>query len=148
MNLGALKPPDGSRKKRKRVGRGGGSGHGGTSCRGAKGQNARSGGRVGPAFEGGQMPLTRRLPKRGFHNHFRREIAIINIGQLSVFPQGTVIDEDLLANSGLIKGKTYDGIKVLGKGNIDHALAIKVGFISRGAMAKIVNAGGSIIEVN
>jgi large subunit ribosomal protein L15 len=146
MNLGTLKPPAGSRKKRKRVGRGNGSGHGGTSCKGAKGQNARSGGGVGPAFEGGQMPLTRRLPKRGFRNPFRKEIAIINIGQLEKFPQGTVIDEELLLNSGLIK-KRAQVIKILGKGNIEHELSVKIGLISKSAKEKIINAGGSIIEV-
>ena len=147
MNLVALKPPDGSRRKRKRVGRGDGSGHGGTSCRGAKGQKARSGGGVRPSFEGGQMPLTRRLPKRGFRNPFRQDIAVINIGQLKLFPQGTVVDEELLATSGLIKGRP-DGVKILGKGNIEHALSVKVGLISRGAKEKIINAGGSIVEVS
>jgi large subunit ribosomal protein L15 len=147
MNLAALKPPDGSRRKKKRVGRGDGSGHGGTSCRGAKGQKARSGGGVSPSFEGGQMPLTRRLPKRGFRNPFRQDIAVINIGQLNLFPQGTVVDEELLATSGLIKGRP-DGVKILGKGNIGHALSVKIGLISRGAKEKIINAGGSIIEVS
>lgn len=146
MNLGTLKPPEGSRKKRKRVGRGDGSGHGGTSCKGHKGQNARSGGGVRPGFEGGQMPLSRRLPKRGFRNPFRREIAIVNIEQLKKFPEGSLIDEDSLISSGLIKRKG-DTIKVLGKGDIDHPLSIKVDMISRGAKEKIVNAGGSIIEV-
>ena len=146
MNLGALRPPDGSRKKRKRVGRGDGSGHGGTSGKGAKGQKARSGGSVGPAFEGGQMPLTRRLPKRGFRNYFRKEIAIVNVGQLGRFPQDTVIDEDLLLKSGLIK-KKGDGIKLLGKGDIGHPLSVKLGVISKGAKEKIVNSGGSILEV-
>lgn len=147
MNLGALRPPNGSRKKRKRVGRGNGSGHGGTSCRGAKGQNARSGGGVGPAFEGGQMPLTRRLPKRGFRNRFRKKITIVNIGQLARFPEGTIIDEALLLSSGLVKGKG-DGVKILSKGEIDHALSLKVGLISRGARDKIINAGGEILEVS
>ena len=147
MNLCDLKPPAGSRKKRKRVGRGNGSGHGGTSCKGAKGQNARSGGGVGPAFEGGQMPLTRRLPKRGFRNPFRKEIAVINIGQLEKFPKGTVIDAELLLNSGLIKKRSQD-IKILGKGNIEHALSVKIGLISKSAKDKIINAGGSVIEVN
>jgi large subunit ribosomal protein L15 len=146
MNLGTLKPPAGSRKKRKRVGRGNGSGHGGTSCKGAKGQNARSGGGVGPAFEGGQMPLTRRLPKRGFRNPFRKEHAVINIGQLEKFPRGTVIDEELLLNSGLIK-KRAQGIKILGKGKIEHELSVKIDLISKSAREKIINAGGSIIEV-
>lgn len=147
MNIGALKHPDGSRKKRKRIGRGDGSGHGGTSCKGAKGQNARSGGGVRLAFEGGQMPITRRLPKRGFHNRSRREIAVVNIGQLARFPEGTVIDEALLANSGLIKGKGVN-VKILGKGAIEHALSLKVVLISKGAKEKIINAGGSITEVS
>jgi large subunit ribosomal protein L15 len=147
MNIGALRSPNGSRKKRKRVGRGGGSGHGGTSCKGAKGQNARSGGGVRPSFEGGQMPLTRRLPKRGFRNRSRKEIAVVNIGQLARFSEGVVIDEALLTSSGLVKRKG-DGVKILGKGDIDHALSIKVGLISRGAREKIINAGGSIIEVS
>ena len=146
MNLGTLKPPEGSRKKRKRVGRGDGSGHGGTSCKGHKGQNARSGGGVRPGFEGGQMPLSRRLPKRGFRNPFRREIVIVNIEQLKKFPKGSLIDKDSLISSGLIKRKG-DTVKVLGKGDIDYPLSIKVDMISRGAKEKIVNAGGSVIEV-
>lgn len=146
MNLGSLKPPAGSRKKRKRVGRGNGSGHGGTSCKGAKGQNARSGGGVGHGFEGGQMPLARRLPKRGFRNTFRKEIIAINIGQLKGFPEGSVIDEDGLLQAGLVKRKG-DGIKILGKGNLDYPLSIKVRRISHGARNKIEAAGGSIIEV-
>jgi len=145
MNLGDLKPPAGSRKKRKRVGRGGD--HGGTSCKGNKGQNARSGGGVRPSFEGGQMPITRRLPKRGFYNQFRRVIGVVNVGQLEQFPVGTVIDEELLLNSGLIK-RRVEAIKILGKGDIEHALSVKVGLISKGARDKIINAGGSIIEVN
>ncbi len=149
MNLGTLKPPVGSRKKRKRVGRGNGSGHGGTSCKGAKGQNARSGGGVGPSFEGGQMPLTRRLPKRGFHNPFRKEIVIINVGQLERFPQGTLVDEELLVNSGLIKKRSQtQGIKLLGEGSIEQALSVKIALISKSAKAKIVNAGGSVLEDN
>ena len=145
MNLGALKPPVGSRKKRKRVGRGGD--HGGTSCKGNKGQNARSGGGVRPSFEGGQMPITRRLPKRGFHNPFRRSVGVVNVGQLEQFPQGTVIDEELLLNSGLIK-RRVEAIKILGKGDIEQALSVKVALISKGARDKIINAGGTIIEVN
>ena len=99
MNLSSLKPPEGSRKKRKRVGRGDGSGHGGTSCKGHKGQNARSGGGVRPGFEGGQMPLSRRLPKRGFRNPFRKKIITVNIEQLKNFPQGSVIDKDVLVST-------------------------------------------------
>jgi ribosomal protein L15, bacterial/organelle len=145
MNLGALRPPAGSRKKRKRVGRGGD--HGGTSCKGNKGQNARSGGGVRPSFEGGQMPITRRLPKRGFHNQFRRSVGVVNVGQLEQFPQGTVIDEELLLKSGLIK-RRVEVVKILGNGDVGQALSVKVGLISKGARDKIINAGGKIIEVN
>ncbi|MEA1936136.1 MAG: 50S ribosomal protein L15 [Thermodesulfobacteriota bacterium] len=143
MDLSGLKPPEGSRKKRKRVGRGTGSGHGKTSCRGSKGQNARSGGRVKPGFEGGQMPLLRRLPKRGFYNIFRKDIVTVNIEQLKRFPEGSVIDSNTLISSGIIK-KKGDGIKILGKGFIDYPLSLKVDRISRGAREKIQAAGGSI----
>lgn len=146
MNLGSLKPPDGSRKKRKRVGRGDGSGHGGTSCKGHKGQNARSGGGVRPGFEGGQMPLSRRLPKRGFRNPFRKEIVTINIEQLNKFSEGSIIDREALVKAGLMKGKA-DGIKILGKGNIEYPISLKVDMISRAAREKIEAAGGSIIVV-
>ncbi|MGO9138921.1 MAG: 50S ribosomal protein L15 [Syntrophales bacterium] len=146
MNLSTLKPPEGSRKKRKRIGRGDGSGHGGTSTKGHKGQNARSGGRVRPGFEGGQMPLSRRLPKRGFRNPFRRNIVIINIDQLKKFPEGSIIDGNALLEAGLVK-RIGDGIKVLGKGNIAYPISVKVDMISRGAKDKIEAAGGSIVEV-
>ncbi len=146
MKLSSLKPPAGSRKKRKRVGRGDGSGHGGTSCKGAKGQNARSGGGVSPGFEGGQMPLARRLPKRGFRNVFRKEIIAINIEKLKGFPAGSVIDEDSLIQAGFVKRKG-DGIKILGKGDLDYPLSLRVNMVSRGARSKIEAAGGSIIEV-
>ena len=146
MNLGTLKPPDGSKRKRKRVGRGNGSGHGGTACKGHKGQNARSGGKVRSGFEGGQMPLSRRLPKRGFRNPFRKEIVAINIDQLKKFPAGSLIDEEALVRSGVVNNKR-DGIKVLGKGSIDYPVTLKMNMISRGAREKIEAAGGSIIEV-
>jgi large subunit ribosomal protein L15 len=146
MNLSSLKPPEGSRKKRKRIGRGDGSGHGGTSTKGHKGQNARSGGGVRPGFEGGQMPLSRRLPKRGFRNPFRRKIVTINIDQLRRFPKGSVIDKTSLLDAGLVK-RIGDGIKVLGKGNIDYPISLKVDMISRGARDKIEAAGGSIVGV-
>jgi large subunit ribosomal protein L15 len=146
MKLNSLKPPAGSRKKRKRVGRGDGSGHGGTSCKGAKGQNARSGGGVSPGFEGGQMPLARRLPKRGFRNVFRKEIIAINIEKLKGFPASSVIDEDSLIQAGFVKRKG-DGIKILGKGDLDYPLSLRVNMVSRGARSKIDAAGGSIIEV-
>ena len=146
MNLGTLKPPEGSRKKKKRVGRGDGSGHGGTAGKGAKGQNARSGHSVRPNFEGGQMPLTRRMPKRGFKNPMRRIIAIVNIEQLKGFAQGALVDRDTLTAVGLVSGRV-DGVKVLGNGEINFPLSLKVDRVSRGAREKIEAAGGTIVEV-
>jgi large subunit ribosomal protein L15 len=146
MNLGTLKPPEGSRKKKKRVGRGDGSGHGGTAGKGAKGQNARSGHSVRPNFEGGQMPITRRMPKRGFKNPARRIIAIVNIEQLKNFQAGTVVDREMLTAVGLVSGRV-DGIKILGNGEINFPLSVKVDVVSRGAREKIEAAGGSIVEV-
>ena len=146
MNLGTLRPPEGSRKKKKRVGRGDGSGHGGTAGKGAKGQNARSGHSVRPNFEGGQMPLTRRLPKRGFKNPMRRIIAIVNIEQLKGFAQGALVDRDTLTAVGLVSGRV-DGVKVLGNGEIKFPLSLKVDRVSRGAREKIKAAGGTIVEV-
>jgi len=147
MNLSSLKPPAGSKKKRKRVGRGDGSGHGGTACKGAKGQNARSGGGTRPGFEGGQMPLARRLPKRGFRNVFRNMIVAINIDQLNHFPAESVIDAESLIRAGIIKRK-FDAIKLLSRGIIDYPLTVKVDLVSREARIKIETAGGRIIEVN
>lgn len=146
MNLSSLKRPQGSRKKGKRVGRGDASGHGGTSCKGHKGQNARSGGKVRPGFEGGQMPLSRRLPKRGFTNIFKREVAIINISQLQGFPPGSVIDGEGLAQRGLVNKK--GAIKLLGKGQIDHPVTVRLSAVSKSARAKIEAAGGTVIEGN
>ena len=146
MNLGTLRPPEGSRKKKKRVGRGDGSGHGGTAGKGAKGQKARSGHSVRPNFEGGQMPLTRRIPKRGFKNPMRRIIAIVNIEQLKGFAQGALVDRDTLTAVGLVSGRV-DGVKVLGNGEINFPLSLKVDRISRGAREKIEAAGGTIVEV-
>ena len=147
MNLATLKPPAGSRKKKKRVGRGDGSGHGGTAGKGAKGQNARSGHSVRPNFEGGQMPLSRRIPKVGFKNPMRRIIATVNIDQLKRFPEGSVVDRETLLAVGLVKRKA-DGIKVLGNGQIDYPLSLRVDLVSRGARQKIESAGGTIIEVS
>ena len=146
MNLGTLRPPEGSRKKKKRVGRGDGSGHGGTAGKGAKGQNARSGHSVRPNFEGGQMPLTRRMPKRGFKNPMRRIIAIVNIEQLKGFPQGALVDRDTLTAVGLVSG-SVDGVKVLGNGEINFPLSVNVDKVSDGARRKIEAAGGTIVEV-
>jgi large subunit ribosomal protein L15 len=146
MNLGTLKPPEGSRKKKKRVGRGDGSGHGGTAGKGAKGQNARSGHSVRPNFEGGQMPITRRMPKRGFKNPNRRIFAIVNIEQLKSFQAGTVVDREMLTAVGLVSGR-IDAVKILGNGEINFPLSVRVDVVSRGAKGKIEAAGGPILEV-
>ena len=146
MNLSNLKPAKGSQKARKRVGRGPGSGHGKTSCRGHKGQNSRSGGGAPLGFEGGQMPLTRRLPKRGFTNIFKKRYALINITDLAIFDKDSIVDESALVEKGLV-GKVYDGIKLLGNGEIDKPITLKVHKWSKAAMDKIVAAGGKIEEV-
>ncbi len=144
MKLNELSPGLGSRHKIKRVGRGDASGHGGTSTRGHKGQKSRSGGYHKRGFEGGQMPLQRRLPKVGFTNIFRKEYSIINLGKLLVFDKGTEITPQLLIEKGLIK-KLRDGLKVLGGGTIDRALTIKGALVTKQARAKIEAAGGKII---
>ena len=143
MKLHELSPPNGSRKSRKRLGRGVGSGKGKTAGRGTKGQNSRSGGGVRPGFEGGQMPIHRRLPKRGFTNIFKKKIAVINIHDLSTFESGSVVDEAALVRMGLVKGQR-DGIKLLGNGEIKIPLTIKVNGASTGARDKIVAAGGKV----
>ncbi|HOG16371.1 MAG TPA: 50S ribosomal protein L15 [Syntrophales bacterium] len=146
MNLGTLKAPAGASHSRKRLGRGDGSGHGGTAGRGDKGQRARSGGKVRRGFEGGQMPLARRLPKRGFKNPFRREFATVNLDQLKGFPQGAVVDADALIREGIVFGGA-ERIKILGRGELPHPLSIKMEYISRSARKKIEAAGGTVIEV-
>jgi len=143
MKLNELSPPDGSRGTRKRVGRGVGSGHGKTAGRGSKGHNSRSGGGVRPGFEGGQMPLHRRLPKRGFTNIFTKKIAVINIRDLARFESGSIVDEAALIRVGLVKGRR-DGIKLLGQGEIKIPLTIKVNGVSKNAREKIIAAGGNI----
>jgi large subunit ribosomal protein L15 len=143
MKLNELSPPKGSRKPRKRLGRGVGSGTGKTAGKGTKGQNSRSGGGVRAGFEGGQMPIHRRLPKRGFVNKFRKNIATVNIRDLSRFETGSVVDEAALIGCGLIKGRN-DGIKLLGQGNIKYPLIIRVNDISKGARDKIEAIGGKI----
>jgi large subunit ribosomal protein L15 len=143
MKLNELSPPKGARKNRKRLGRGVGSGSGKTAGKGSKGQNARAGGGVRPGFEGGQMPLQRRLPKRGFTNIFKKKFAEINIRDLRRFESGSLVDESALVRSGLVSGKR-DGIKLLGKGEITHPLSIKVDGVSKNARAKIEAAGGNI----
>lgn len=125
------------------MGRGNGSGHGKTSCRGHKGANARAGGGVRPGFEGGQMPLKRRLPKRGFHNIFKRTFAIINISDLHRFEKGSVIDSEALQAAGLVK-QIQCGIKLLGTGNIQYPLTVQVHACSKSAQEKIEAAGGKV----
>jgi large subunit ribosomal protein L15 len=143
MKLHELSPAQGSRKARKRIGRGVGSGKGKTAGRGTKGQNSRSGGGVRPGYEGGQMPIHRRLPKRGFKNIFKKKIAAINIKDLKKFESGGLVDQTELVRIGLVKGK-IDGIKLLGNGEIDRPLKIKVNQVSNNARQKIEAAGGSI----
>jgi large subunit ribosomal protein L15 len=141
MRLGDLKPDPGSRKRNKRVGRGIGSGHGKTSCKGHKGQKARSGGPKGPAFEGGQMPLQRRLPKRGFKNRFAVEFAIINLRDINSLEGIDLITADVLREKGIIKD-LKSGLKVLGEGEIQRPVTIHADAFSASALAKIVAAGG------
>lgn len=143
MKLNELSPAEGSRKKRKRVGRGPGSGHGKTACRGQKGQNSRSGGGVRPGFEGGQMPLQRRLPKRGFTNMFKREYAVINLDDLNRFPANAILDPVALREAGLVK-KMKDGIKLLGNGEVSHPVVVRIHKASRTAMAKVAAVGGKV----
>jgi large subunit ribosomal protein L15 len=143
MKLNELLPPDGSRGTRKRLGRGVGSGQGKTAGRGSKGHNCRSGGGVRPGFEGGQMPLHRRLPKGGFTNIFKKKIAVINIRDLARFESGSIVDEAALLRAGLVKGRR-DGIKLLGQGEITIPLTIKVNEVSKNAREKITAAGGNI----
>ena len=143
MKLNELSPAKGSRKAPNRLGRGVGSGTGKTAGRGTKGFNSRSGGGVRPGYEGGQMPLHRRLPKRGFANIFRKNIAVINIRDLKRFDKGSVVDEAALVQSGLVSGKR-DGIKLLGHGEIDYALDIKLSHISKSAREKVEAAGGKV----
>ena len=143
MKLHELSPPKGSRKAIKRLGRGPGSGHGTTAGRGSKGQKSRSGGNVRPGYEGGQMPLQRRLPKRGFTNIFRKEYVAVNIRDLGRFEKGTVVDKAALKEAGLLK-RTSDGVKLLGQGAIDYPLVLKVDKCSRSAQAKLEAAGGKV----
>jgi large subunit ribosomal protein L15 len=147
MDLSSLKAPAGATKKRKRVGRGDASGHGGTSGKGHKGQNARSGGYTRDGFEGGQMPMSRRLPKRGFRNPFRESYVAVNLMDLChKFAKDAVIDEVAILASGLVK-KKGNGIKLLAKGNIDFPVTVKMAKISSAAKAKITAAGGTVEEV-
>lgn len=144
--LSRLKPPEGSRKSRKRLGRGPGSGLGKTSGKGHKGQRARSGGGAARGFEGGQMPIQRRLPKRGFRNPFRKEFVEVNVARLDVFVDGSVVDRDALVNQGIVKasGKL---VKILGDGDLSKKLTIRVQAASKSAVEKIEKAGGTFEKV-
>ena len=143
MKLHELQVVEGARHSRKRVGRGTGSGHGKTACKGHKGQNARSGGGVRPGFEGGQTPLFKRLPKRGFTNVNRKEYAVVNVADLNVFEAGTVVTIENLQEKGLVK-KVYNGVKVLGTGKLEVALTVKANKFSKTAETAITSAGGTI----
>jgi large subunit ribosomal protein L15 len=142
MKIHELAPARGSKKSPKRVGRGHGSGQGKTAGKGHKGQNARSGGGVRIGFEGGQMPLKRRIPKRGFNNKvFAVEYAVVNISALEAFKDGSVVDAQVLKSKGLIN-KPYDGVKILGDGDITKSLTVKAAAFSASAKEKIERAGG------
>lgn len=141
MKLHELRPAKGAVKNRKRIGRGTGSGTGTTAGRGSNGQNSRSGGGVRPGFEGGQMPLFRRIPKRGFKNRNKVEWTIVNIETLNAFENGTEITPALLIETGIIK-KTNDGVKILGNGELNKKLNIKANKFTKSALEKIEAAGG------
>ncbi|CDB24623.1 50S ribosomal protein L15 [Clostridium sp. CAG:557] len=141
MKLHELSPADGSKRDVKRIGRGHGSGQGKTAGKGHKGQKARSGGGVRPGFEGGQMPLQRRIPKRGFNNIFAKKIVAVNVGSLNVFEDGADVDAQALINAGIIK-KEYDGIKILSNGKLTKKLNVKASAFSESAKQKIEEVGG------
>jgi len=143
MKLHELAPAPGSRKVRTRVGRGIGSGLGKTSGRGHKGQNSRAGGGTRPGFEGGQMPLYRRLPKRGFYNKFSKEYAIVNISELNRFEEGTVVDPVALIEAGVLKN-VRDGVRILGNGEITKSLTVIANGFTKSAEEKIIAAGGKV----
>jgi large subunit ribosomal protein L15 len=143
MRLNDLAPAPGARKTRKRIGRGVGSGWGKTAGRGSKGQNSRSGGGVRPGYEGGQMPIHRRLPKRGFTNIFKKTYAVINIRDLAKMESGSIVDEAVLVRAGLVKGRR-DGVKLLGQGEINIPLTVKIDLVSQSARQKIESAGGTV----
>ena len=143
MRLEELSPPEGSRKKRKRVGRGVGSGHGKTACRGAKGQNARAGGKKKAGFEGGQMPLQRRLPKRGFRPLDKKFFAILHVGDLNHFPKDAVVEPEHLREAGFLR-KRGERIKLLSDGELQHPLTVRVHQASKAALEKVAAASGKV----
>ncbi len=142
MKLHELRPAKGAVKTRKRVGRGTGSGLGTTAGRGSNGQNSRSGGGVRPGFEGGQMPLYRRLPKRGFTNVFAKRYNEVNVDKLNIFENGTVVTPELLKETGVVKKIEKNGIKILGNGNLERNLTIQAQKFTKSATEKIEAAGG------
>ncbi|MFO7753213.1 MAG: 50S ribosomal protein L15 [Desulfobacteraceae bacterium] len=146
MKLHELAPAENSRKNRKRIGRGQGSGMGGTSTRGHKGHNSRSGGGVRPGFEGGQMPIHRRLPKRGFTNIFKTKVSVVNVCDLERFKSGDTVDLEALKEKGMVKNR-FDAVKILGDGDISTALTVKDCLVSKSAKEKIESAGGSVESV-
>ena len=146
MELNNLKPKKGARHAKKRVGRGPGSGHGKTSSRGEKGQKSRSGYSRQMGFEGGQMPLHRRLPKRGFTNIFKKTYAVVNLADLERFDNGATVDEAALRQAGIVKGRN-DGIKVLGNGKLSKKLTVSATKFSETAKASIEAAGGTVQEI-
>lgn len=146
MELNNLKPKKGSRHAKKRVGRGPGSGHGKTSSRGEKGQKSRSGFSRQIGFEGGQMPLHRRLPKRGFTNIFKKDYAVVNVSDLERFDNGATVDEATLRQAGLVKGQ-HDGVKILGDGELSKKLTVSATKFSKSAKEIIEKAGGTCQEI-
>jgi len=143
MKLNDLRPPKGATTAKKRIGRGQGSGLGQTSGKGHKGLRARSGGGTKPGYEGGQMPLQRRLPKRGFVNIFRKEYTIVHVKDLNRFESGSVVDLAALKAAGLVR-KVADGVKLLADGDVDRPLTVKVDKASRAAAEKVAAAGGTL----
>ena len=141
MKLHELSPVEGSKRAPKRIGRGHGSGNGKTAGKGHKGQKARAGHGMRPGFEGGQMPLQRRIPKRGFNNIFAKDIVAINVGTLNRFEDGAVVDTQALIEKGIVKN-SFDGVKVLANGNLTKKLTVKLNAFSEGAKAKLEAAGG------
>lgn len=143
LNLSNLSPQKGSRKQPKRLGRGPGTGHGKTAGRGHKGYKSRSGSGVKPGFEGGQMPLQRRLPKRGFNNIFRKEYALVSLTELDRFDAGTTVTKDMLIEAGIVKKNSL--VKVLANGELTKAVSVKVDKVSKSAQQKIESAGGAVV---
>ena len=142
MKLNNMAPAEGAKTQSKRLGRGIGSGHGKTSCKGHKGQWARSGGCVRPGFEGGQMPLIRRIPKRGFNNVFKKEYAIVNVSDLEIFDDGTEVTAELLIEKGVLSKVGSYGVKVLGNGTLTKKLEVKANKFTKSAAQIIQKAGG------